>query len=50
MSGWGKEKVRWERAGDKQDLRRMGMSGRGGGMGWVVKPYGILACRGGEAG
>jgi hypothetical protein len=20
MSGWGKEKVRWERAGDKQDL------------------------------
>ena len=50
MSGWGKEKVRWERAGDKQDLRRKGMSGRVGWMDGVVKPYGILACWGGEAG
>ena len=50
MRGWIKEKVRWERAGDKQDLRWMRMSGRGGERGWVVKPYGILACRGGEAG
>jgi hypothetical protein len=24
MRGWGKEKVRWERAGDKQDLIRKG--------------------------